>query len=210
VERYNLVEYEQATPDIREIYDDYLRVTSSTSLPIWVKSLGGNKHLLHAYWERAKGTLAFGDLPLVLKEMIIFVVSVENGSRYCSACHAHAVLQIDKSLTVEDLIAMAEVDEAQLALLPPPFRAALIFAKQVATNSNNAQDEDFISLVNAGFNSSEISELLSAIDLAMMFNSYTTAMKLPIDPEYKPSLMLGISSTVGWGEERTPTSGLSI
>ena len=46
-------------------------------------------------------------------------------------------------------------------------------------------DEDFEALQAAGFSDSEIKELLGVIDLAMMFNCYTSGMRLPLDPQYK-------------------------
>jgi AhpD family alkylhydroperoxidase len=97
MQRYALMDYASAPPEVRAIYDDYLQSTGSTSVPLWVQSLGHNPHLLRGYWERTKGSLVHGTLPGVLKEMVIFVVSVVNGSRYCSACHAHAVLTMDRT-----------------------------------------------------------------------------------------------------------------
>jgi hypothetical protein len=83
MQRYALVEYVDADAKVRSIYDDFLRSTASTDVPIWVKSMGANVDLLHAYWERTKGSLIKGSLPLVFKEMLIFVLSVGNG--YTSA-----------------------------------------------------------------------------------------------------------------------------
>jgi len=186
-QRYTLVEYKDAPPDVRAIYDDYLRTTGATTVPIWVQSLGGSPHLLHAYWERAKGTLALGSVPSILKEMLIFVVSVTNGSRYCSACHAHAVLSMDRTLKFEDLNALLD-DREQALKLPRSYRAALNFAIAMAEDANEISDEQFAALEEADFSAEEIRELLSAIDLAKMFNAYTSAMRLPLDPEYREVL----------------------
>lgn len=188
MDRYSLVEYSAAPANVRAIYDDYLRSTASTAVPIWVKSLGADVHLLHAYWERAKGSLLQGSLPLVLKEMVIFVVSVENGSRYCSAAHAHAVLSLDPTLKFEDLSSLTTLGGEGQTRLPPAHRAALDFAIGVARDPNSVTDQAFARLQEADFSDAEIRELLSVIDLAMMFNSYTSAMRLPIDPEYRAVL----------------------
>ena len=186
MQRYALVEYEAASAQVRALYDDYLQSTGAPRLPVWVKSLGHSADLLRAYWSRTKGSLVLGTLPLVLKELVIFVVSVENGSRYCAACHAHAVLQLDHSFTYEDLCSMT--DSNTLLDLPPAFRAAVTFATRMARDVNAVDDADFEHLADAGFSYDEIHELLAVIDLAAMFNVYTSAAQLPIDPEYRPIL----------------------
>lgn len=185
--RYLLTPYEQASDPVRALYDDYLCSTGSITVPVWVQSLGASADRLNAYWQRTKGSLLCGDLPLILKEMVVFAVSVENGSRYCSACHAHAVLSLDPTLKFEQLSALNRTGDAS-ANLPPAFRAALDYAIAVARDPNAVTDGDFQRLQEAGFGIDEIHELQSVIDLAMMFNSYTSALQLPLDPEYRAVL----------------------
>lgn len=187
MKRYELVPYERASDAVRALYDDYLRTTGEATVPLWVQSLGTNPDLLRAYWERAKGSLARGSLPALLKEMVIFVVSVENGSRYCSACHAHAVLRMDATLKFEDLKALVD-PQAGLPGMPPAFRAALALAQRIARNANGVPDADFDLLHQAGYSEDEVRELLSVIDLAVMFNAYTSALQLPLDPDYRAVL----------------------
>ena len=186
--RYNLVDYDNAGAQVKAIYDDFLRSTGSTRVPLWVQSLGANVTLLKAYWERTKGSLVYGLMPSILKEMVVFVVSVENGSRYCSACHAHAVLRLDPTLRFEDLSTLLEHDGTPLEL-PPAHRVALNFARKLSRDANSATDADFQALHEVGFSDDEVMELLSVIDLAKMFNAYTSALRLPLDPEYRPVLL---------------------
>jgi alkylhydroperoxidase family enzyme len=187
MQRYTLTSYNEACPTVREMYNEFLQCNRLTDVPIWVQSLGHSPTLLKAYWERAKGSLACGALPLMLKEMVIFVVSVENGSRYCSASHAHAILSLDSTLKFEDLNELLNPAESRLPL-PSAFRAALIFAQQVAQSPNAVTDRMYLTLRRENFTAAEISELLSVLDLAMMFNSYTSTLRLPLDPQYRPFL----------------------
>jgi len=187
MKRHELVGYDEASPATRVIYDDFLRSTGSTTVPYWLRSLGATPDLLSAYWERTKGSLLRGSLPMVLKEMVIFVVSVENGSRYCSACHAHAVLNLDPSLKFEQLMSLTEPGD-QSAGLPESYRVALDFAVAAARNANDLDDAAFERLRDADFSDQEVLELLSLINLAVMFNSYTSSSRIPLDPEYRPVL----------------------
>ncbi len=185
--RYQLVAYEEASPETRAIYDDFLRCTGSSAVPHWLKSLGASPDLLSAYWQRTKGSLLSGSLPMILKEMVIFVVSVENGSRYCSACHAHAVLSLDPTLQFEHLMSLT-VPGDNTAGLPATYRHALDFAIEVARSPNDVSDESFARLYDADFTEQEVRELVSLVNLAVMFNSYTATSRLPLDPEYRPVL----------------------
>lgn len=182
MQRYVLTDYENASKETQAVYDDYMRTTGATSVPIWLQSMGHSDALTRAYWERAKGTLFSGSLPLPLKEMVVFVVSAKNGARYCSACHAQCVLSLDKAISLEDLKAM--VKSKPDFEVPPFYRSVVEFAAKVAENSLSIEDEDFEELLDEGFSKQEICEIIAVIDLATMFNVYTNTLRLDLDPDY--------------------------
>jgi uncharacterized peroxidase-related enzyme len=186
MQRYTLTEYKDASPETRVVYDDFMRTTGATSVPVWVKSLGHSAALIRAYWERAKGTLFGGNLPLPLKEMIVFVVSAKNGARYCSACHAQNVLNLDKTVGFDDLQSYLKSDSA--SELPAYYQSVVKFATKVVENPNCMDDEDFNELMDEGFSKEEICEIIAVIDMATMFNVYTSSLRLDLDPEYRAVL----------------------
>lgn len=189
MKRFELVDYEEATPGVRGVYDDFLRSTGSTFVPIWVQSLGADEHLLRAYWERTKGSLVYGKLPAVLKEMVVFAVSVHNGARYCSAAHAHTLLSLDPTLSYDHLLRIVD-PEAERADLPGAYRVAIDFAVLSAKNPDAITDAHYEALQEADFTDEEVRELQSVIDLAQMFNSYSRSLQLPLDPEFRPILQV--------------------
>lgn len=186
MQRYTLTEYDDAAPATQEVYDDFMRTTGATSAPVWIKSLGHSSALAKAYWERAKGTLFSGSLPLPLKEMIVFIVSAKNGARYCSACHAHNVLNLDKTLAFDDLQTFLTADAG--VQLPAYYRSVVEFATKVVTDANSLTDEDFEALMDEGFSGEEICEIIAVIDMATMFNVYTSSLRLDLDPQYRAVL----------------------
>jgi uncharacterized peroxidase-related enzyme len=186
MERYILTEYDDASAETRAVYDDFLRTTGETAVPVWIKSLGHNAALARGYWERTKGTLFSGTLPLPLKEMIVFAVSAKHGARYCSACHARNVLGLDKAVSFDDLQAFARAGSQWQ--LPPYYALVVDFAVKVAVDANQLSDADFEKLRDEGFSKEEICEILAVIDLAAMFNIYTIALRLDLDPEYRAVL----------------------
>ena len=186
MQRYTLTEYADASRETRAVYDDFMRTTGATEVPIWLKSLGHSAPLARAYWERARGTLFAGNLPLPLKEMIVFVVSARNGARYCSACHAQNVLSLDKTLAFDDLKDLLRADGS--FTLPPYYAAVVDFAGKLTEDPNGLDDADFEALMDEGFSKTEICEIIAVIDMATMFNVYTSSLRLDLDPNYRAIL----------------------
>lgn len=186
MQRYTLTEYAQASAATREVYDDFMRTTGATEVPVWIKSLGHSAPLTRAYWERAKGTLFSGSLPLPLKEMIVFVVSAKHGARYCSACHAQNVLSLDTGISFDNL--RSYLDSGPAKNLPPYYHNVIHFAAKVVDGANDLTDTDFDTLMEEGFSLEEICEIIAVIDMATMFNVYTSALKLDLDPQYRAIL----------------------
>jgi AhpD family alkylhydroperoxidase len=186
MQRYKLTDYENASPETRAVYDDLMRSMGETSPPVWIKSMGHSPALARAYWEKAKGTLFGGRVPLPLKEMIVFAVSGQNGAKYCTACHAKAVLKLDRTLTFEDLQSFLRGDPK--FELPESYRTAVKFASKVISDPNGVTDEDFEVLRDDGFSSEEIYEIIAVIDMAAMFNIYTCTLRLHLDPNYRAVL----------------------
>lgn len=186
MQRYSLTPYAAAAPEVLAVYDDYLQTTGETGVPIWLQSMGHSPSIARAYWERAKGTLFGGALPLPLKEMIVFTVSAANGARYCSACHARNVLSLDPELCFEDL--QAYLAPGGASNLPPYYATVVAFASSVVTDPNAVTDAEFESLLDEGFGLSEIAEVVAVIDMATMFNVYTSTLRLDLDPEYRAIL----------------------
>lgn len=160
--------------------------TGATAVPKWIRSLGHSAALARAYWERAKGTLLSGSLPLPLKEMIVFVVSAKNGANYCTACHAQSMLSLDKSLAFDDLKGFLQADSG--VQLPAYYRSVVKFATKVVADANGLSDEDFEELMDEGFSKEEICEIVAVIDMATMFNVYTNSLRLDLDPQYRAIL----------------------
>ena len=113
--RYVLVEIDDASPPIREQYEAFLRASGGFEVPNWLKCFGHSASLAGAYRLFLRGVLQDGELPYILKELVIFIVSVTNGSPYCSAAHSHTILATRRSSTFNDLIALAaELNSCQL------------------------------------------------------------------------------------------------
>jgi AhpD family alkylhydroperoxidase len=82
-----LIEYKDANPEVRAVYDD-IRATRKTDFinNFW-KALAHDPATLKRTWESIKQIMAPGALDPLTKELIYIAVSVTNQCGYCIASH---------------------------------------------------------------------------------------------------------------------------
>jgi AhpD family alkylhydroperoxidase len=86
-----LVEYENAGPEVRAVYDDIMRVRQTDWINNFWKALAHDPATLRRTWESIKRIMAPGGaLDPVVKEMIYLAVSATNQCPYCIASHTAA------------------------------------------------------------------------------------------------------------------------
>lgn len=85
-----LIEYDEASAEVRSVYDD-IRVTRQTDYinNFW-KALAHDPATLRRTWESVKQIMAPGTLDPLTKEMIYLAVSATNQCPYCIASHTAA------------------------------------------------------------------------------------------------------------------------
>ena len=84
------VEYKDASPEIRAVFDDIKRSRNVPDVNNFWKYLARDPALLKRTWESVKAVMAAGVLDPLTKEMIYLAVSVTNGCAYCIASHTAA------------------------------------------------------------------------------------------------------------------------
>ncbi|MDR7426946.1 MAG: carboxymuconolactone decarboxylase family protein [Armatimonadota bacterium] len=103
----NLVEYDAASPAVRQIYDDIMRTRQTDWVNNFWKALAVQPELLARTWESVKAVMAPGALDPLTKEMVYIAVSVVNGCQYCINSHTAAARR--KGLTDEMLAELLAV-----------------------------------------------------------------------------------------------------
>ncbi len=84
---YGLIEYADASPEVRAIYDDIMATRKTDWINNFWKALAHDPALLKRTWEDIKQIMAPGALDPLTKEMLYVAVSVTNGCPYCIASH---------------------------------------------------------------------------------------------------------------------------
>ena len=187
MKRTTLIEYEDATPEVRAIYDEIMETIGSPTVLNVLKALGHNENVLRAVWSMLKFAHVQGEVPALLKELILFRISVEAGNRYCESLHGHAALNLDPTLTYDDLIALSEGQARDK--LPTSFQAAIDIVSRAALDPKSVVDEEFDfeeQLRDEGFSESEIDELLAQGYFGVMMNMLTDAYDIPREQPFPP------------------------
>jgi AhpD family alkylhydroperoxidase len=82
-----MVEYHEAIPEVREVYDDIMQTRKTDTINNFWKALGSQPALLRRIWESSKQVMAAGALDALTKELIYLAVSATNQCGYCMASH---------------------------------------------------------------------------------------------------------------------------
>jgi AhpD family alkylhydroperoxidase len=94
-----LVEYKDASPEVRAVYDDIMAVRKIDWINNFWKAIANDPATLRRTWEDIKQIMAPGALDPLTKELIYVAVSVSNQCDYCIA--SHTVSAGNKGMTGE-------------------------------------------------------------------------------------------------------------
>jgi len=84
------VEYADASPEVRAIYDDIMATRGTDWINNFWKALANDPATLRRTWESIRQIMAPGALDALTKEMIYLAVSASNQCTYCIASHTAA------------------------------------------------------------------------------------------------------------------------
>jgi AhpD family alkylhydroperoxidase len=82
-----LVEYQDASPGVRAVYDDIMATRKTDYINNFWKALANDPATLKRTWEDIKQIMAPGALDSLTKELIYVAVSVSNQCAYCISSH---------------------------------------------------------------------------------------------------------------------------
>jgi AhpD family alkylhydroperoxidase len=82
-----LVEYGDASPEVRAVYDDIMATRKTDWINNFWKAIASDPATLKRTWEDIKQIMGAGTLDALTKELIYVAVSVSNQCDYCIASH---------------------------------------------------------------------------------------------------------------------------
>jgi AhpD family alkylhydroperoxidase len=87
---FGFIEYKDASPEVRAVYDDIMATRKVDWVSNFWKALAHDPVALKRTWEDIKQIMALGALDALTKEMIYLAISVSNQCDYCIASHTAA------------------------------------------------------------------------------------------------------------------------
>ena len=111
-----LIEYDDATPRVKAVYDDIRAVRRTDFINNFWKAMANQPETLERVWAQLRDVMGPGVLDPMTKEMVYIAVSVANNCSYC--VHSHTASARTRGMTEEQyqelmaVIAMAHQTNA--------------------------------------------------------------------------------------------------
>jgi AhpD family alkylhydroperoxidase len=102
-----LIDYDDACPEVRAVYDDIMETRQVDWVNNFWKALAVDPVSLRRTWESVKQAMAPGALDPLTKELLYVAVSVTNGCEYCIASHTASARK--KGMSEEQLAELLAV-----------------------------------------------------------------------------------------------------
>ena len=94
-----LIEYEEASSEVREVYDELRALRKTEHINNFWKALANHPNSLRRIWNQLKVVMGPGSLDPLTKELIYIAVSIANNCEYC--IHSHTASAFAKGMTME-------------------------------------------------------------------------------------------------------------
>ena len=92
-----LIEYEEASSEVRQVYDDIMATRKVDKVNNFWKALANHPETLRRTWQSMKEVMAPGSLDPLTKELVYLAVSITNNCSYCIHSHAKAARKLGLS-----------------------------------------------------------------------------------------------------------------
>ncbi len=86
----NPIEYEDASAEVRAVYDDIMATRKTDWVNNFWKVLAHDPISLRRIWANIKEVMGPGTIDPLVKEMLYVAISASNGCHYCIASHGAA------------------------------------------------------------------------------------------------------------------------
>ncbi|HWB26177.1 MAG TPA: hypothetical protein VG738_11890 [Chitinophagaceae bacterium] len=179
--RFQMVEYADAQPEVQEIYDETMRELALPFVLNWFKCQGDNATLLRGNWEKMRHTMIRGNIPFILKQLIIYNISNIKGCQYCTHVHGLMANGLASSITTDTNTKIT--DNLSADFIPSSYKTAIRIVTKCAMTPKQTLEDDFEDLRDEGFSINEIQELMALADFTNMVNTIADISGIQIDNE---------------------------
>jgi len=177
----SVINYDSASDEVKEIYDDIKKAYKIPFVMNWYKCQGNNPVLLAGNWAKVKSTLFSGKVPLILKHLIIYNVSLKRNCFYFAEAHGVFANIMGKDISPDDDFLITESMDS--VHVPHSYKVAVEVVSEVALDNGKVNAVQFDKLTAAGFSENDIQELFAQADLVNMLNTIANISGIKVDAE---------------------------
>ena len=87
---FKMIEENEASGKVKEVFDDIKNSRGITEIPNFWKMLANDPNELERSWNALKQVMRKGALDPITKELIYVAVSITNSCEYCTKSHSYA------------------------------------------------------------------------------------------------------------------------
>lgn len=181
--RLPLMDTEESSGLVSDVFEEIKQVLQVPFVPNLFRSLGTSPGVLAGTWEVYKRIYLETTLPMSLKAMLLYSISVSRDCEYCSAVH-HVTCRtvgVDED-TLEVLIGNLE------GLTPSRVQSMIRFGLKCADDPQSLNEADYEMLRNQGVTEEEIMEIIGLASLGVYLDLLADAVKTRVDDVFVDAL----------------------
>ena len=178
-----LVEENEASGQVAEVYDNIKQVMEIPFVPNIDKAMAAAPNALSGSWDVLRQVFLQTSLPMSLASMIMFSIATAKKCQYCSAVHQVTCTTLGVE---EDTLAALQDDLSAVA--PERVQAIVKFAQKCAMDPQGLTAENYDAVRAQGMSDAEIIEVITLAALGNYLDTLADALKVPVDSVFRDAL----------------------
>lgn len=170
--RVPLPPLEDATPDVRTLFDAFMRERGN--VPNLFRAASLRPPIVLTLFAHLRAVTGPGEVPVLLKELLTVRVSNLNACGYCLA--SHTALSRKHGATDEQI---TWLEAGRFDGFEPGWRAALAYADAMTPTGADVTDEIYAELAR-WWTPPQIVEITAVIGFFNYFNRFAEALRIPV------------------------------
>lgn len=170
--RVPLPELDDATPEVRQLFDAFMRERGN--VPNLFRAASLRPPIVLTLFAHLRAVTGPGEVPVLLKELLTVRVSQLNACAYCLA--SHTALSRKHGATDDQI---TSVDAGRYDVFEPGWRAALAFADAMTPTNGDVTDEIYAELAR-WWTAPQIVEIAAVVGFFNYFNRFAEALRIPV------------------------------
>jgi len=177
--RFEQIGITDANSALHGLYDEIVQSGFGDETPYnWFASQSIRPDILAGTWSLTRNLMLEGELPSIVKQMIVVTISVQNNCNYCKCVHGHVL----SALGVSEQVIESCIGDPEHTAVQQPHRAIIEFALKISAHPAQVNKQDYELLLEQGISEQEILEIIALSAYCNFINTWADISQIPVDP----------------------------